>query len=686
MRRFPPRRALLGFVAVLAVAFLPTAPVGAVNIGHTSIVNVDAASFTPNITDGRVNAMLVMNGTVYVGGTFSTVQNANSSVNITRNYILAYNATTGAVSTTFRPIVTGAVEALAPGPDGASVYVGGNFGSTNGSTTYRRLVRVNATTGATVTSFLTNPSRMVTDLVLRNGLLYASGEFTRIGGAARSGLARLDPTTGAADPTLNVPFTDPWISPRVGVVSRMRVWRIDVTPDGSKLIAGGNFRQVGGLPRDQVAILDVNQNPVTVDAWSSTFFRFTDPTNPDSLTNNWCSQVFPHYLRDIDISPDGSYAAIVTTGANYPGHPSCDSMTRWELSKTGPNQEPDWIAKTGGDSFHSVLATGAAIYGGGHQQWANNPYNPNRCGVCTGPWPGGVVRTGYSAHDPSNGLPFSWNPVRNPRGKGVLAMVSTPTGLFFGSDTNVIHGETHKRNGFLPLAGGTTVPSNAEYGLPGGFFTVGQAGTPGDLLTRHFDGVATFGSSSEQAASVDWTNVRGAFVLNGTLYTGLADGTLVRRTFDGTSAGAATTVGLNGLDLPLDAMFLIPGTNIHMPTLSSQLAGSTGMFFEDGFIYYTVDGDPRLYSRGFTQEDQLVGAALTVASTGDGVDWANVRGMTMASGKLYFALKDGTLNVVNWSGDPFGMGHPTGGVSTIGGPKLPDATDWSSNGMFVFGS
>jgi coenzyme F420-reducing hydrogenase beta subunit len=71
--------------------------------------------------------------------------------------------------------------------------------------------------------------------------------------------------------------------------------------------------------------------------------------------------------------------------------------------------------------------------------------------------------------------------------------------------------------------------------------------------------------------------------------------------------------------------------------------------------------------------------------TGDGVDWANVRGMTMASGKLYFALEDGTLNVVNWSGDPFGQGHPTGSVTTIAGPKMSDGIDWSSNGMFVFG-
>jgi hypothetical protein len=104
------------------------------------------------------------------------------------------------------------------------------------------------------------------------------------------------------------------------------------------------------------------------------------------------------------------------------------------------------------------------------------------------------------------------------------------------------------------------------------------------------------------------------------------------------------------------------------------------LFFENGFMYYTVAGDARLYSRGFTQESQMVGAPLTVASTGDGVDWANVRGMTVASGKLYFALADGSLHSITWSNDAFGHGHPTGSATTLAGV----GSGWASHGMFVF--
>jgi hypothetical protein len=62
------------------------------------------------------------------------------------------------------------------------------------------------------------------------------------------------------------------------------------------------------------------------------------------------------------------------------------------------------------------------------------------------------------------------------------------------------------------------------------------------------------------------------------------------------------------------------------------------------------------------------------------VDWANVRGLAIASGNLYFALADGTLNRIAWV-----SGHPTGGVTTIGGPAI-DGTNWASGGLFVFGS
>ena len=53
-----------------------------------------------------------------------------------------------------------------------------------------------------------------------------------------------------------------------------------------------------------------------------------------------------------------------------------------------------------------------------------------------------------------------------------------------------------------------------------------------------------------------------------------------------------------------------------------------------------------------------MGAPLLVASSGDGVNWANVRGLAIASGNLYFALADGTLNrIALGERPPFGRRH-----------------------------
>ncbi len=135
------------------------------------------------------------------------------------------------------------------------------------------------------------------------------------------------------------------------------------------------------------------------------------------------------------------------TGA-YTGGPAagvlCDSVTRWDANATGPGQKPIWADYTGGDSITYVAVTGTAIYAGGHQRWMNNPNASDALGA------GGVGRMGIAALDPVNGMPFSWNPGRNPRGTGVWALLSTATGLWVGSDTGYIGGVYRNRIAFMP--------------------------------------------------------------------------------------------------------------------------------------------------------------------------------------------------------------------------------------------
>ena len=658
-RAFAARRVMPVLVAALMfVAGLPISSI-AVQVEQPVVANPDPSDNTPQVLDGQVNAIIQMGDTVIVGGTFTQVRRVNNQTILDRPYVFAYDVDTGAIDQNFVPQLNNYVEALAPGPGGQSVFMGGNFTTVNGAA-YKKVARVNLADGSLVTGFKANASALVLDVVANGPWLYVSGKFTKIKGVARSGLARLNPNTGAVDANLNLPFTDP-------ERGTMGVPHVDVTPNGSKLVAIGSFSRVAGLPRSQIAVLDLTTSPATVSSWqtSLTPVYATPPTT-------WCSPAFNTWLRDIDISPDGSYFILGTTGA-FRANRLCDTLSRWDLTSAGPNQSPVWINATGGDTTWAVATTGHAIYVGGHFRWVNNPYRGDTAG------PGAVVREGIAALDPLNGLPLSWDPTHE-RGIGIMDIVGTQDGVFMGSDTDHAGGEFHQKLALFPLAGGDALVPPETYGLPNDLYNIDDQGNNANgFLGRRSYNLTAFGADDSLATpGIDWRSARGAFAIDGRIYYGSTDGRIYWRTFNGTMAGSENPVPLNGLDVQPPSSFLIPGTPTRVPALTTQIANATGMFYDDGRIYYTVSGDNRLYYRYFTPESQTIGASLFVASTGDGVPWSTVRGMTMSDDTMLYATSDDRLYRVAWNGSA-----PTGPVVQVSGPGV-DARQWSSRGLFVF--
>jgi hypothetical protein len=190
--------------------------------------------------------------------------------------------------------------------------------------------------------------------------------------------------------------------------------------------------------------------------------------------------------------------------------------------------------------------------------------------------------------------------------------------------------------------------------------------TPGKLLRHPVDasGSPTAAATTANTA-IDWSLVRGAFLLNGTLYYGLGDGGLYSRTFNKTSGAVGAQKTINLYDDPDDG-----------GRIPFAIANLTGIFYDttQHRLYYTLFNDSQLYYRYFTPESLVVGAQTFVADNG-GVDLSTVSGMTFASGKiLYGSSTDGYLRSVAFNS----AGSINGSPSIVSS----DGT-WKSRAMFV---
>jgi hypothetical protein len=484
------RTAILVVMALVASTFAawPTAA-HAVGVQQPTLVNAVPQAATPDINNGVVYAIAQVGTQMIVGGTFTSASpHATPGTTYTHNYILSFNATTGAIDNTgFLPTLNGQVNAIIPGPAANEVYVGGSFSTVNGVTTHVALL--STTTGAIVSGWKAPATNgIVQTLALAGGRLFVGGLFTTAGGISHGGLIALNPTTGALTTYVSLAFTghhnygvncDPTTSSCSN--GGVGVRKIDVDPAGTHLIALGNFNSAGPVggtasARDQVAMIDLGPTAAVVDPnWAT-----------DAYTAQCFSGAYDDYVRGVQFSPDGSYFVIVATGGsgtNSDGtNSSCDTVARYETNGTGSDVRPTWIDYTGQDSLLSVAVTASVVYVGGHERWLNNSQGYDYAG------PGAVPRPGIAALSPVSGVPFSWNPGRNPRGAGAYSLLATQTGLWVGSDTDFI-GNTQYKHGkiaYFPLTGGETVPADTTSALPGRVYTAGafQPAANSDVLYR----------------------------------------------------------------------------------------------------------------------------------------------------------------------------------------------------------
>ena len=235
--------AAVGVAALLLGALAFQQPASAIT--YDDIVSANPSNNTPNVNQGAVTSIAKVGNTMVAVGKFSTVTAPNGGATVNRTNIFAFNADTGAISSTFVPTVNGVVNKVLATGDGSSVYIAGAFTTVNGQTR-NKVARLNVSNGSIVGSF-TAPAinGVVTDMVMPQArdYLYISGAFKKVGPVAKTGVAALNPTTGADTGQLTAAFTDVFNGGKITVKA------IDVADDGSRLAAVGNFRTVNGQQR-----------------------------------------------------------------------------------------------------------------------------------------------------------------------------------------------------------------------------------------------------------------------------------------------------------------------------------------------------------------------------------------------------------------------------------------------------
>ncbi|MBC7369305.1 MAG: delta-60 repeat domain-containing protein [Undibacterium sp.] len=226
------------------------------------------SNFDPS-ANAAVNAIAAFgDGTILVGGDFTTFQPNSAAFRTTRTRLAILNSD-GALNPGFNPGPTGSVYAVTALADGSvlaagkfsglqadgSVLVGGAF-STIGGSSVANLAFLDIDGNASPT-FTPNPNATVTTLVQQSDTrVVVGGNFTSIAGLPRARLARLS-ITGVIDTTFN-----PGVDGNVAALA--------LQADG-KIVVAGTFATVAGTARANVARLNPAGTLDTAFATSTNF-------------------------------------------------------------------------------------------------------------------------------------------------------------------------------------------------------------------------------------------------------------------------------------------------------------------------------------------------------------------------------------------------------------------------------
>jgi len=514
-------------LAALLATLTAAAPAGAL-VNHDAVVEDTPRSgndAVPQVLDGKVRAHAMFGSMVIVGGEFSSVKDIDGTVHAVSN-LYAYDFNTGQMNTAFTPAVNNQVRQAEVSPDGNSLYVAGKFTTVDGLN-IQRVARFDSNLTLD-TSFAPAINGPVFSLAISPDRIYVGGSFGWVGGIQRSSLAALFPATGSVDPAFSMDVT--------GVVHRYQngvptleigygVYALEITPDFNYLMTAHEADQVDGVDRPGASKIDIsNLAGATLTGWAANPY-FTENCFNVAQLNGW-----EYTVRDADISPDGTYFVIGSSGNDRA--PLCDTVQRYEVAPNTPI-DPTWVARMYSSVF-SVAVSDTAVYAAGHfcaaPRFGVDPAiggvtstNHDRflAGCSTDPnanlWeaapyindPLAIARDDLAALDPVTAQALDWNPGTN-NFTGGFDVTVTDEGLFYGGDSDRVNDIKVGRSAFFAVPSpdvevDTTPPSIA--------MTTGITQNPGII---NLNGTITDAQSGPDRAEIAITKVATGEYWNGT--------------------------------------------------------------------------------------------------------------------------------------------------------------------------
>ena len=252
-----------------------TSPATAAGVAQNGVVGEVPAANTPHILDGTVHDIAQVGNRIVVAGNFTAGPAVPGQRRRRGEPRVRLRVRPG--DRADRPGLRPGRQQRRHGPIQAgpnnTVYIGGVFNTVNGQTGtgVRRLVQLSMATGDRVAGFTTpNINAGVNDLALVGTRLYVGGVFSLVARQPHGGLVALNATTGARTTYMGVDVTVNHNWPDRGGVGHdhaqapVGVDKFDITPDGTRMIAIGNFRQADGLVRDQAVLINLGTTAASV--------------------------------------------------------------------------------------------------------------------------------------------------------------------------------------------------------------------------------------------------------------------------------------------------------------------------------------------------------------------------------------------------------------------------------------